>query len=333
MIAKLNVVNAPSIPGLVFRRFRGEADYPQMADLIAACKVVDGVERTTTVENIANTYRHLENCDPETDMLMAEVDGQMVAYGRIWWSDQTDGVRLYFPFGFLHPAWRGKGIGSALWAAAEARTGEIATGHPKEMPKFIQVEPFDTEKAWVTVLQRNGYQPVRYETHMVRDLSEPFPEAPMPPGLEIRPVRRDHWHQIYVASNEAFRDHWGARDESEAEFQRQQEEPNWDPELWKVGWDGDQIAGVVHNFVEPKENIEYQRRRGYTEGICTRRPWRKMGLARALLVRSMQMFKEMGMTETALSVDSQNLSGAFRLYELVGYRKVKQQTIYRKPIE
>ena len=71
----------------------------------------------------------------------------------------------------------------------------------------------------------------------------------------------------------------------------------------------------------------------YTEGIITRRPWRKQGLARALLVRSMQMFKEMGMTETALGVDSQNLSGAFRLYAGVGYRKVKQQTLYRKPME
>jgi ribosomal protein S18 acetylase RimI-like enzyme len=46
----------------------------------------------------------------------------------------------------------------------------------------------------------------------------------------------------------------------------------------------------------------------------------------------MKMFKEMGMTETALSVDSQNISGAFRLYEWCGYRKVKQQIIYRKPL-
>jgi mycothiol synthase len=97
-----------------------------------------------------------------------------------------------------------------------------------------------------------------------------------------------------------------------------------------VAWDGDQIASVIHNFISEDENAEYQRKRGYTEGICTRRPWRKMGLARALLVQSMQMFKAMGMTETALGVDSQNISGAFRLYEGVGYRKVKQQIVYRK---
>jgi ribosomal protein S18 acetylase RimI-like enzyme len=46
----------------------------------------------------------------------------------------------------------------------------------------------------------------------------------------------------------------------------------------------------------------------------------------------MQMFKAMGMTETALSVDAENLSGALRLYEGVGYRKVRQQTVYRKAL-
>jgi ribosomal protein S18 acetylase RimI-like enzyme len=47
----------------------------------------------------------------------------------------------------------------------------------------------------------------------------------------------------------------------------------------------------------------------------------------------MKMFKEMGMTETAHGVDAQNLSGALRLYQSVGYRQVKQRTIFRKPME
>jgi ribosomal protein S18 acetylase RimI-like enzyme len=333
MSENVSLPNAPSIPGLTFRRFRGEADYPHMAALISACKVADGVERSTNVDDIARTYRHLENCDPRTDMLFAEVEGQVIAYGRIWWDDLLDGVRLYHLFGFLHPDWRGKGIGTAMWEAGERRAREIAAGHPKETPKFLQVEPFESEKGLVALLERRGYRPARYETYMVRDLSEPFSEAPMPPGLEVRPVKLEHLRHIFEASNEAFRDHWGSRDVSEEGYKAEMEDPNFHPELWKVAWDGDQMASVIHNFVDEKENAEYQRKRGYTEGICTRRPWRKLGLARSLLVQSMQMFKEMGMTETALSVDSENLSGAFRLYGGVGYRKVKQQINYRKPME
>jgi mycothiol synthase len=326
------IPNAPAIPGLAFRHFRGESDYPHMAALINVCKVADGVERSTNVDDIARTYRHLENCDSRTDMVFAEVNGQVIAYGRIWWDDLSEGIRLYHPFGFVHPEWRGKGIGAFLWQLAEDRAHAIAAGHPKEKPKFFQVEPFETEKALVTLLESRGYQPARYETHMVRDLVEPFPEAPMPPGLEVRPAKPEHIRPIFEASNEAFRDHWGIRDESEEEYKAELESPEFHPELWKVAWAGDQIASVIHNFVDEKENVEYQRKRGYTEGICTRRPWRKLGLARSLLVQSMQMFKDMGMTETALSVDSENLSGAFRLYEGVGYRKVKQMTVYRKPL-
>jgi len=333
MSGNISLPNAPSIPGLAFRRFRGEADYPHMAALISACKIADSVERSTNVDDIARNYRHLENCDPQTDMLFAEVDGQVIAYGRIWWDDLLDGIRLYHPFGYLHPDWRGRGIGTAMLESAESRGREIASAHPKETPKFFQAEPFDSEKELVALLENHGYRPARYETHMVRELSEPFPDAPMPPGLEVRPVKTEHLRPIFDASNEAFRDHWGSRDESEEEYKAQMESPEFHPDLWKVAWDGDQMASAVHNFIVERENVEYKRKRGYTEGICTRRPWRKLGLARALLVQSMKMFKEMGMTETALSVDSENLSGAFRLYEGVGYRKVKQQILFRKPME
>ena len=325
--------NTPSIPGLTFRHFRGEADFSPLADLISACKIADKVDRTITVEDIARFFRHLENCDPQDDMIFGEMDGRMIAHGRVWWDDLADGLRLYHVDGLLLPEWRGKGIGTSLWKAGEHRAREIAFHHPKETPKVFNVELFDTQQDHIALLERQGYKPARYEAHMVRDLSEPFPEAPMPPGLEVRPVKPEHLRPIFDGSNEAFRDHWGVRDESEEEYKSQMENPEFRPELWKVAWDGDQMAGVVHNFYVIKENEEYHRQRGYTEGICTRRPWRKKGLARALIVQSMKMFKDMGMTETALSVDAENLSGALRLYESVGYRKVQQQIIFRKPME
>ncbi len=330
---KLNIPNTPDIPGLSFRRFCGEADYPHITDIINAGNRVDHIDHIMTVESVSTGYRHLENCNTETDMLFAEVNGQPVGYGRIWYFDLNDGTRLYEPIGYLIPEWRGKGLGSAMWAAAEARGREIAATHPKEMPKFFQAVANDTETARMALLEKFGYQPIRYGTSMVRDLSEPFPEAPLPEGLEVRPVKPEHLRPIWDATVESFRDHWGARDPSETEYRRFMEDPNTNPDLWMVAWEGDQVASAIHNFVNAEENKALQRKRGYTEDIITRRPWRKRGIARSLLVRSMKMFKDMGMTETALGVDSQNLSGAFRLYESVGYRKVNQQIVYRKAME
>jgi hypothetical protein len=38
------------------------------------------------------------------------------------------------------------------------------------------------------------------------------------------------------------------------------------------------------------------------------------------------------MTEGALGVDTENVTGALRLYESVGFRPVSKSTTYRKPM-
>ena len=90
---------------------------------------------------------------------------------------------------------------------------------------------------------------------------------------------------------------------------------------------------MVLNFIRHDENEEYNRQRGYTETICVRRPWRRRGLARALIARSFSVLKEQGMTETALGVDTENQSGALRLYQSMGFRPVKRNSVYRKLME
>ncbi|MEJ2511570.1 MAG: GNAT family N-acetyltransferase, partial [Anaerolineales bacterium] len=81
-----------------------------------------------------------------------------------------------------------------------------------------------------------------------------------------------------------------------------------------------------------KENQKYNRLRGYTEDISVRRPWRRQGVARALLTQSIQMFIDMGMDETDLAVDAENPNGALQLYKSVGYEPFRTSMVYRKPL-
>ena len=90
---------------------------------------------------------------------------------------------------------------------------------------------------------------------------------------------------------------------------------------------------MVLNYVDRAENEAYNRKRGYTETICVRRPWRRRGVARALIARSLRELRDLGMTEAALGVDAQNPSGALRLYEGMGFRPVKRHTAYRKSMD
>jgi mycothiol synthase len=72
--------------------------------------------------------------------------------------------------------------------------------------------------------------------------------------------------------------------------------------------------------------------RGYTEVIGVCRSWRKRGVAGALIARSLQAQKAEGMTESALGVDSENPSGANRLYEECGFHAVKRTIVLSKPL-
>jgi ribosomal protein S18 acetylase RimI-like enzyme len=90
---------------------------------------------------------------------------------------------------------------------------------------------------------------------------------------------------------------------------------------------------MVLNYVDREENLAFQRQRGYTEDISVRRPWRRRGLARALLTKSLAAHKGNGMTEAALGVDTKNPTGALRLYESVGFQVVNRATVLQKPLD
>jgi mycothiol synthase len=332
-------MNPIPVPGLRFRSFRGEADYPEILSIIAASKEADGNERSDSLKDVARNYSHLHNSDPNRDMLFAEVNGQTVGYTRGWWEIESDGNWLGFHIGWVKPEWRGKGIGRTLLDFVETRLGEIAAEQVKngqlspDMPRYFSTDVADTEKAREALLLHTGYRAIRYAFSMTRPDLENIPDQPLPPGLEVRPVLPEHYRQVWDASNEAFRDHWGYIPEPEEYYRRMLEDPSFDPSLWRVAWDGDQVAGMVLSFINKAENTEYNRKRGYTENICVRRPWRGKGLAKALIALSLQAIKERGMDHAALGVDAENISGALQLYESMGYQVVKRMSIYRKAMK
>ena len=100
-----------------------------------------------------------------------------------------------------------------------------------------------------------------------------------------------------------------------------------------MAWDNDEIAGTVLNFIDVEENETFDRKRGHTEDISVRRPWRRRGLAHSLLVQSMQDLKQHAMTEAALRVDTANPQGALGLYRGVGFEEEQRSIAYRKSLQ
>ena len=328
----VSVPGAPALPGLSFRGYRDGIDFEKMAAVIQGCKQFDQMERTDTAEEIARNYRHAPNFDITKDLLFVEINNEVVGYYRVMWYVEDNGDAIYTHYGFLLPEWRGKGIGRAVLAHLQAHIRTIAAVHPAEQPKYFQSYADEKERDATAFLLAAGYQPIRHFYTMVRPDLEKIPDLPLPPGFEIRPVQEEYLPLIIAASSEAFRDHWGYSAATEPTLEEIREDPDFDPSLWRVAWKDDQVAGMVLSYITGAENQEYKRLRGYTENICVRRPYRKQGLARSLIAASLWALRERGMQEAALHVDTENLSGALRLYESIGFQPVARHSTYRKPV-
>ncbi len=331
-MTEIVVENMPDIPGLRFRRFSGSVDYPAMLRVKVASDKFDKDEEVMSLEEFIHFYDHLTNCDLDKDFLLVEVDGQLIGYSRVWWDQIQDGWINYGHFASVVPEWREKGIREVMFDWCQARLKEVAGTHDPDIPKYYVswIAPGSFE--WEAILKNDGYEPIRYAFLMVRPDLENIPELPLPEGIEVRPAKPDQYRTIWEASREIFSDEWGEPEWLEEWYERWLGEPHIQPHLWQIAWCGDEVAGMVQNYISETENKEFDRKWGYTENIGVRKTHRGKGLAKALIARSLQVVKDAGMEQAALGVDAENPSGALHLYKSMGYEEYQKWVTLRKPL-
>jgi mycothiol synthase len=323
----LQLTDSPQIAELRFRRFRGESDFPAM---VAVTRGMKERSYATSAEDLANDFRHMEGFTPRDDVLIAEVGGRMIGWARVWRTKDPTGLTLYNNFVNLLPEWYGKGVRVAMLRHSELRLKEIADEHREDADRMLQSTAVDTDTDWISTLENEGYTVFRYGVAMVRPTLDNIPDLPLPEGIEVRPVKPEHYRDIIDAWNEACRDMRGQIPMSDEDFKAFQESQIFDTSLWQIAWYRDQVVGTTMNFINRQANEETGHRRGHVEAISVRRPWRGKGIAKALIARSLKLLKSRGMTEAALGVDAENPSGALQLYEKMGFEAVKKGIIYRK---
>jgi ribosomal protein S18 acetylase RimI-like enzyme len=329
---QIKLTNPPKVTGLCFRKFNDESDYPLMIHIIEAAFLADQNEESYTLADLQNDYAHLTNCDPYQDMLFAQIDEETIAYCRVfWYQEEQPNDRIYMSVLNIHPIWREKGIEQAMLQWCEGRLCAIMATHPQDSKRHFQIESNDKRIDYNQIVESMGYQPARYGIAMSRPLDK-IPQDDLPDGIEVRPAVEADFRKIWDASIEAFRDHWGFSQPTEEDYQAYLGSKYFQPELWQVAWHGDRVVSSVLNFVDTDYNHKFNKKRGWTEQIATDRNYRRRGIAKALIVRSMHLHKQKGMTEVALGVDTENPNGALQLYESLGYKKEKTWITYRKPI-
>ena len=317
-------------PGISIRHARVPDDYARMNAIANAARAAGGEDFSTTDEQFIAFYSHLVNCDVQTDVAVAERRGSVVGYGRVSWHDESERSRRYELITYAEPS-ESPDVPLALLDAVECRAREIAAQERESRDRTLLV-PLGGSRA--SMLAERGYVPVRFFYRMVRSNLDDLPDAPLPDGLQIRAVQAGtQLRTIFDAETEAFQDHWGSTLPTEEEFEQFASDPiQGRTDLWRVAWAGDQVAGMVRGFINEEENERFGRKRGYVEHISVRRPWRKRGLARALIAASITALREAGVSEGALGVDSENRSVALGLYRSCGFQVEAETTVYSKPL-
>ena len=199
---------APPIPGLRFRRLRRPADDAVICGLVNAGNVAEGIPHRLSTAQIANWLDHPSRLDLDEDILIAEVDGEPVAYAEGGWEQDNDGGRNHATWGQVHPDWRRRGLGTALLRWVEDRQARVAATHPAGVERRLESWAGESEAGRSALLQGHGYQIVRYDYEMERPNQDDIPELPLPDRIELRPALEEHLRRIWETEVEVFRDHW-----------------------------------------------------------------------------------------------------------------------------
>jgi mycothiol synthase len=300
------------------------ADLHAVAKLIYEVTEADGdITVAVTPEELEHEW-HTEGFNPETDAFLVETqDGRVVGFQDFY--NVKNHAHLTID-GYVHPDFKGMGIDRALMERAEARALEEMKLAAPDLRVYIRSTMDGKDEPAISLHKEMGYATVRYFWRMEVTLDEMPTIPPFPQGIELRPFDKEaHSHLVWQADNEAFNEHWGSHGSTFEEWSfRKFERPEFDPNLWLIAWDGDQIAGFSQN--------RYRMGIGWVGTLGVRKPWRKKGLGLTLLKHSFADFYKRGMKTIGLGVDASNSTGATRLYERAGMHVVSEFVTFEKEL-
>jgi len=333
MITKEYPELLPKLDGFSIHPYRGEQDLPAMVEVFNLSSQADGADWTTNLNEMAEEYQLSEHFCPQRDSLQVEANGQLVAFGEVRhycihennsWQHRVDGQVL--------PAWRNRGIGSALLDYSLAVSQDLNDNQRGTAQRCLHTYAWDADSDRNRFLLNAGFNAVEYMYNMTRQLADNVTIAELPSGIYTRPVTHEDARGLWDVYSEAFVDHPGFISLGEAGFIEWKNSVYFDPDLCLAAWQGDRMVGIVVNHVDADENRQFKRERGYLLRIGTLRDWRRRGVARALISRSLLLLKEKGCQEAALRVNVRNPTGALQLYESLGFKSISQLNILEKDV-
>lgn len=299
------------------------ADTPEWAELTEVLARHDDTDEIYSAEDLAEELQE-HGFDPEQDSWAVRDGGALVAYGQLRVSDAltAEGWTRASVDGGVHPDWRGRGLGTELLARMEPRARVLALKRHPGAPVQLRAAGGKEGSDARSLLEDHGYRAVRWFTDMRRDL----------PGTtiatidaRIEPLAPELAEAVRLAHNDAFATHWGSTARSPqqwADFLSSRSTRAADSRVLRDD-DGSVLAYTITG--------QWVDRELYINLVGTRRSARGRGLGRAVLEATIAAAADSGRYDLVeLGVDSDNPSGAGRLYASVGFTPFRTTAVYAK---
>jgi mycothiol synthase len=312
------------------------SDLEALVALINDADAHDKLERATTVEDLAHEMA-FPTASPETDCFLALAGDRLVGVTALYarkGNAQMDAECAIYCWGVVHPAWRRRGLGRRLLEAAHGRAREYLPEIEVPRVKF-QCTCRDVEAGRIALYEGLGMQRVRYWVNLARTLNGNLPPVEVPEGILLRTYNPERdAEEAFEADDMAFRDHWGYTSGSLEEFVHWSKQPHMRPELWYLAEEeaSQRVVGLGLNVVDPAWIEQTGRQEGYVDTLAVLREYRQRGLGTALLAQSLHALRDAGMTAAHLHADAENLTGAIRLYERMGFSLRKTSVSYQRTL-
>jgi mycothiol synthase len=313
------------------------ADAPALQRLLVEIEEADRRSWHETLEDRERDFND-PTTQPDKDSLVAVAqNGEIAALAWTFAPPAADKEHYAYLWGEVHPQYRGRGLGSFILEWNEARGRQILVSRGDDLPRYLRTTCHDHLQDRIELFESRSFVRSRYAYRMRRDLSLPIPDVKMPYGIRMIPWKPELDLQTMDAANDAFRDHWGFMPVSLDQWRLWfTGHPSFRPDLTYLavaeGLNQEEVIGLCINRVMEEKNRNEGIREGWVQEVAVRRGWRGKGIATSLLCASMQAFKAIGLKQAGLAVDTENLTGALRIYERLDFEVVQRFITFLKKV-
>jgi mycothiol synthase len=294
-------------------------DLESIAGLLTAVFAYDGIPIVQTAVELEEEFV-APCCTIENDVMVVQLEEKLIGVAYTYFLPSESKEERCYVFGGVLPEFRQQGVGTELmtWAVQHGESLLRATG--RTLPKYLRTDVSQQNESAARLFAKFGMKPVRFEEDMIRELNN-LPEVNVNQKYVIAPWDLARNEEARNVKNIAFQDHWGSTPTSSEHWLQMVNgsTARLDHSFFAVNQQ-QEIVGLLLTHRYESDDELLGKRIGWIDKLATLAEHRKQSIAKNLITHAWHSYAKDGFTHAALTVDTENPTGAYGLYASLGFQ-------------